>query len=871
VADGRPWLLWLRASPLRLYALIFLGLLLLHAFIFRDVIVAIPSILAGDASIVREELVPFFNFGSQFWGDGASALTSSEEVRVSYSFWTAWVRYYQVLPFALIILNAISAFLLFFSFHKLGKYFYKKSLFGVAAAFLAALLIHVILLYAKIAHFYVLIIGFSMFALSLSLFLEQLFYKQKLEKKNIIAISLLTLLNPAIHYHVIFYVVAVLIVVIHMIFTFIMNRRFFWKYFRRNVLYFVVITLLSLVPYVIYIMLTTSSSMGDVSTQIPVNYWMIYYASLALPFIFSLDTAGHLDLMRHGNYLAPIPRFGTMIVMFLIGGLFIFKSWKRLHIVSNVMIMTLFIVMIFAMWMTIGYSDNSPYSFHKVFGDTAVFFASMGNAIGDSIASLMKTFINILRFPHRFQFIYFYAAGVLFMIALVWLRDVLSQKMRARSAILVVVFMALFPILGNNDYRTAIFSGDLASFVAPYRVPNDLKAIKSTLASDKHDKLFILPTLESGRELLQDNERYSFLDKYLIYYLNEPTLYYGVGAKTENKLVSYLVYRAISYNETWWEDILANNLGITDILVPQHLQPREKGIAYLADIDAKVIKSLDKSSKYEKTFDGSDYKLYSLKRAPDTSVSTLMNMNWENSVRYLNGSKKTNNLMRFPLQIKDYAKENVKKQLLTDSVERSYYDFYAMWAGKNIFVPNPISLPFNSEYVASSNFTNNALSLGTLYSKTDAYNYLHENMPSLVGLQRPAFVGLAKGAVTLDMKLVVPESGKYRLLLHGGSRANEIKATIAGRDIVLQKIKDDRTTKNDYLDVTYFYVDIDLEKGTAPIELKNETQNAIIVDSLMLAPAQHIPQSFTEIRSPQLQILPTDTKMTYDVTIGAGE
>lgn len=309
--------LWIRAKPSRLYWCIFAALLLLHVFIFRDVVAAIPAILQNNASIVREELVPFFNFGSQFWGDGASTLTSSEEVRVTYSFWTAWVRHNQILPFALVLLNAVSAFLLFYAFHRVGKHFYRKSLFGVIAALFAALLIHMILLYAKVAHFYVLIIGFSMFALSLSLVLEQLFFKQRLEKKNIAIVSLLTLLNPAIHYHVIFYVVALLILVIHLLFTLIMNRSFFWKYFRRSAVYFLTILLLSLVPYVIYILASTSSSLSDVSTQIPVNYWMIYYASLALPSIFSLDTAGHLDLIRHGNYLVTVPRFGTMLVTFL--------------------------------------------------------------------------------------------------------------------------------------------------------------------------------------------------------------------------------------------------------------------------------------------------------------------------------------------------------------------------------------------------------------------------------------------------------------------------------------------------------------------------------------------------------------------------
>ena len=188
------------------------------------------------------------------------------------------MRYYQVLPFALVILNAISAFILFYAFHKVGRYVYKKSLFGVVAALLAALLIHVILLYAKIAHFYVLIIGFSMFSLSLSLLLEQLFFKQKIKKANVLAVSALTLLNPAIHYHVIFYVVAVLIIMIYLGFTAVMNRLFFWKYFRRSFIYFLLIVLLSLVPYVLYIFATNASSISGVSTQIPVNYWMIYYA-----------------------------------------------------------------------------------------------------------------------------------------------------------------------------------------------------------------------------------------------------------------------------------------------------------------------------------------------------------------------------------------------------------------------------------------------------------------------------------------------------------------------------------------------------------------------------------------------------------------
>ncbi|HMH69927.1 MAG TPA: hypothetical protein VK502_00865 [Candidatus Saccharimonadales bacterium] len=838
---------------------------------FRDVIVAIPSILAGDSSIVREELVPFFNFGSQFWGDGASTLTSSEEVRVSYSFWTAWVRYYQVLPFALVILNAISAFILFYAFHKVGRYVYKKSLFGVVAALLAALLIHVILLYAKIAHFYVLIIGFSMFSLSLSLLLEQLFFKQKIKKANVLAVSALTLLNPAIHYHVIFYVVAVLIIMIYLGFTAVMNRLFFWKYFRRSFIYFLLIVLLSLVPYVLYIFATNASSISGVSTQIPVNYWMIYYASLPLPFIFSLDTAGHLDLIRYGNYLAPIPRFGSMVVMFLIGGLFIFKRWKPLHIINKVFIMTLFIVALFAMWMALGYSENSPYSFHKVFGDAAIFFANTGTGIGTAIASLMSIFINILRFPHRFQFIYFYAVGVLFMISLVWLREVFMKKQRPFLASFFVIAIGLFPIVANNDYRTALVSGDLATFVTPYRVPDDLKVIKSRLSAQKDNRLFILPTLESGREIIQDGKSYSFLDKYLIYYLNEPTFYYGVGANTENKAISYLVYRAIAYNEDWWQEILANDLNVTDILVPKHVKAREKGITYLPGIDSKIQRKLATSSKYKKTYSGADYELYSLKAAHTSNSSTLIDAQWKDTLEYLNNGQTPNENLFFPLQIRDFAEARGSKKLMTTSVERSFYNLYVMNKPKQTFIPNPVSLPFNSQYVASSNFTNNALSLSTLYAKNDDYNYLHENVPSLMNLQRPSFVGLNKGTTTLDINATISQDGTYRLLLHAGSKGSQINAKMGDTNVVLQKLKDDLAQTGDFVDFSYFYADITVKKGHYKIIVKNTSQNSILVDSLTAAPKKNIPQQFSEVHTQDLDITPAETSGMYTLTVKGGK
>jgi hypothetical protein len=549
----------------------------------------------------------------------------------------------------------------------------------------------------------------------------------------------------------------------------------------------------------------------------------------------------------------------------LIGSLFLFKKWKTTHIVVRVFLITIFTVMLFAMWMTLGYSENAPYSFHKVFGDIAIFFSNTGGVVGSTIAGLMSTFINILRFPHRFQFIYFYAAGILFMVVLYWLRLTFLRKFRPLIAAVFVILIGLFPIMANNDYRTAMTSGDLATFVSPYRIPNDLKNIKTELTAKNNTKLFILPTLESGREILQDGKRYSFLDKYLIYYLNEPTYYYGAGANTDNKLISYLVYRAIAYDEAWWQDILANNLGITDIVVPIKAMQREKGISYLPGIEEKIQKSLAGSSKYKKTYAGKDYALYSIQKPRDTNTTTLIDMQWQDTLEYLNRKPHDDSATFFPLQMNKFVQANGNKKLLTDSIERSFYDLYSAKAADRTFVPNPISLPFNSEYVASSNFTNNTLSLSTLYAKDDDYNYLHENVPSLVNLQRPSFVGLTKGDVKLGIKLTVPETGNYRLLLHAASKGSEVRSSISGADIKLAKIKDDQKKTGDYVDFTYFYQDVKLEKGTHIIELKNIDQNAVIVDSMMLMPTRDLPENFDRITFQNLQITPTDQELIYDV------
>jgi hypothetical protein len=846
--------------------------LLLHVFIFRNVLLNAPAIIRGDASVVREELVPFFDFSTQYQGSDTSKLTGSDEFRTTYAFWTSWVRYNPFLPFALVLMNALTACILFWAFYRVVRHFSARSpVAGVYVSALAALFIHLILLYSKIAHFYTLVFGFSLFALSLSLALEQLLFYDRLMKRNIAAVTLLACINPAIHYHVIFYLSLGIIVLLHGLFTVAFRRKDIGRFFRRDVLYAVLVSAGSLVPYVLFIHFTTP--VNAALSEAPVNYWAIYYSSVPLKYLFSLDSYGHVDLFRYGLYLAPEPRVLAMTVFALVSSLFFFKQWRDLDRRRKMVIVLLFAALLVAMWMSLGYSTDVVYSFHQALGNIALLAAGMHNTFGMLIDKLLSVFINVLRFPHRFEFIVFYMIGLLASIGLLWIVQSLHDRgWRPFTAGALAAFVIVMPFVATPAYRQTFWSGDFNGFLRPYAIPTDLHRIKKILHDSPtagQNRLFIMPSLESGREIQQDGVNYSFLDKYFIYYLNQPTVYTGTGASPANKIVAYLAYRSIAYNETWWQDVLINDFGVTHVLVPKNLGQRELGTTYLPSIDSKITTVLNESSKFKPVYNGNDYMLYAAQVHRNADRSVMTDMAWEAFLKAFNTHGLGNEALYFPAQMHAFMQQSGKKQLMTDNPERSFYTLYAASHPSMMFKADSTLLPFTKDLLASSNFTTNMFSLTTLYSRDNTYNYTHEVVPNLSGLQAAQFIGLAAHSKQkITFKLTVPEQGTYRLLLHAASAANNIEADNGHTHYTLQKMTTDTKLK-DFIDFSYYAVDIQLSKGVHTIQVA-AGDTTILTEFVSLLPSDQIPQEFTDVHMDGLVVTP-NAEGLYDVVMNSKE
>ena len=197
-------------EPHQRIALVVCALYFLASFVvFRDVLFAIPDILAGKRVLVGDELVPFFNPRSQLLEQAQgefSELTNGYEFRVRYSFLTTWLRHYKVLPFAvLLVLPAIVSTAYVSTSWFMRRCFRQLPATTVYLATVApTALIYMVMIYAKVTHFYTLVLGLCLMTVSAFLMLDALLFRPRRWGRRMVAACVVTLLNPAVHYLILF-------------------------------------------------------------------------------------------------------------------------------------------------------------------------------------------------------------------------------------------------------------------------------------------------------------------------------------------------------------------------------------------------------------------------------------------------------------------------------------------------------------------------------------------------------------------------------------------------------------------------------------------------------------------------------------------
>lgn len=792
-------------------------------YFFRGVIAGIPDVLAGRAVINGDELVPFFNPMSQLIDQAAgkfNQLTNGYEFRVRYAFLTTWMRYYKILPFAIVLVIpgityagylAVSIFLAA-SFKSLSpEVVYIASSAPVAVIFM-------IMTYSKVTHFYTLILGFSMFLVAVVLVTYGMIFAERRAYWLIAAAALVTLFNPAVHYLILFalyqsFTVAGLLLWEGVRFlrsgllrkTFPVRRwlpnvhpRVLWAHrtailaapSTRAIMAMVFLGVFALVPYGLFVKYVALRGVPNLSETVPGDFYFITDASIPYMHLLSFDMAGIMDKMMTGDYLAKDPRYANMVytVMTLLP-LLLPAMRRRLFDTParQRFLFTAYLNVFFSMWATLGYSEPEwlP-TFHRLISFISLTAYGMESAIGDLILMLTSTIVQVLRFPHRFELILFMMACILMPISLSqliqwvqgWLRSRTTRRPQAGAIaawslapLLTLLFFA--PIFSSWQYRETFLSGDFRSFLSPYPV-TPLREVRDFLVKMPPGKVVVLPPTETAKVIIDiDGVERKFIDKFHIYYLDLPSYYYGLTGDSDNKFEFFLLLRALYYQQDWWVNI-ARDLDLRYIVINRELIANTVGGAeYLREIEKVILPELDQLPQYlTRLYENESYVVYEftdLAVAPRAPL--FVDLSWGD---FINALSRNIDLSRcYDLRytvVSDDLTKYANLTVLTDDPKMTALNLMIKSNPERFFSPSSNILAFNRDIVPSSYYLSPMFRLFQFFSDSK-WNRLNMITPGLFGTIKGSFIGVPR-PTTFRIAAKFPEAGEYRILMRGAATKN---------------------------------------------------------------------------------------------------
>lgn len=820
--------------------------------IFRQVLASIPAVLSGHSVIVGDELVPFFDWNTQLLDQAAgqfNQLTNGYEFRVRYAFLTTWFRQYAVLPFAII---AVIPSLFVVAYRVTARFIIdvfttlSPVTVAIATAFPTAM-IYLIVIYAKVTHFYTLGLGLVMLTVSILYLLRSVLFTPVHWVRHIVIASLVTLLNPAVHYLVlfsVFFAVAGVVLAMGELARWIrlggpaglrtlprrvigllrsrhpvkrlrgVLRRWGATTLGRGVAGALLFAVTTLIPYALFVKYVALRGVENLSETVPGDYYFIRDASVSWLHVLSWDLAGIMDKVYYGDYLAKVPRYPNLIYMALFFVPLVVPQIRHALAVTRAhrqLLGVVYVISVFALWATLGYSEPDWFpSFHRALAAVTRTVYATGTPIGSLTLDISSSVVQVLRFPHRFQLILFGLAPMVMSLTLAWGIDALHGRWLVRrdavlngqapdrrdsqvlrGAAVVILALSFFaPFWSNANYRQTVESGNWGTFLAPYPV-TDLAQLKQQIEALPDGKVVVLPPTETAKLTAGDDGiDHKFIDKFFIYYLDKPSFYYGLTGDSYNKFEFFLILRGLYYQQDWWINP-ARDIGIRYIVINKKLHSNNGvGAEYLPNVESYIGPALVRQEKLgmvERRFENDSYVLYEITdRAPEHRRTLLVDSSWANYLKLVwNRLDLTScyNLAYLPFYKGDPNDGNT--QVYSENATSAGIDLWVSQHRDDFFTPTPKTFPFDSNVVASSYYLSPMFREFLLFSNTK-WNRTATITPGVFGTMNGSFVAVPR-PTSFTIPVSVPADGRYRVLLRGAYGGNRITVKSKGLGIDTSK------------------------------------------------------------------------------------
>ena len=331
------------------------------------------------------------------------------------------------------------------------------------------------------------------------------------------------------------------------------------------------------------------------------------------------------------------------------------------------------------------------------------------------------------------------------------------------------------PLLSNSTYRAAYGSGDFGGFLAAYPV-EDLKDLKEELVKMPKGKTVVLPPTETAKLVVGPDEKtHKFIDKFYIYYLDQPSFYYGLTGDKQNKFEFFLLLRALYYKQDWWVDI-ARDMGLEYIVLNKQVENnRGVGAEYLPDIETYLREGIEAvPEQVRQVYENDSFVLYRLDDpAPPNRPVLLFDTSWKGFLDTVYNRLDLSRCYDFRY-ISDFAGTETGEpvELITDDAQEAALDIWSVDHPGSFSVPTPTGSAFNSDVITSSYYLSPMFRLYLFFSDTK-FNRAEMITPGIFGTLKGSFTGLPR-ATQIKIPVKIPEPGRYRVLMRAAATANDV-------------------------------------------------------------------------------------------------
>ena len=256
----------------------------------------------------------------------------------------------------------------------------------------------------------------------------------------------------------------------------------------------------------------------------------------------------------------------------------------------------------------------------------------------------------------------------------------------------------------------------------------------------------MLPPTETAKLVVgSDGVAHKFIDKFYIYYLDQPSFYYGLTGDSVNKFEFFLLLRSLYYQQDWWVNV-ARDIGLEYIVFNKQVEDnRGVGAEYLPDIETYLREQLEAVPEHvEQLYENDSFVLYRLDdTAPPDREVLLFDTSWQD---YLDAVFTRLDLSRcYDFQyISDFEDVADEPTTLLATDERSAaIDIWAREHQSEFFVPSSKIFAFNPDVVASSYYLSPMFRLFLFFSDTK-WNRTEMITPGIFGTLNGSFIGVPR-------------------------------------------------------------------------------------------------------------------------------